>query len=558
MTSTATIAPRTSTLLADRLAERCRALGLARWRCDNSGLILAEPDESGTVELLLSSSLFSNMISEAVRKWSQTDAPNVTEAFEGCWLIPLEETHRRRRTGFTVLAAFGPEALHSPLIKQVCALAHLDPAATRKSLLPRARHNEHSANTTRQSLLWMAEDLSHVSECEDTAASFTRQLTDSYETIDMLYSLGKSMSDLDQPNKFIQRICERLRFTLNFGWVAVWLAETTGRAAAPARLFTAGNLTVDQNVLVRDMRRLLTGSSTPGAGQPERVILTELEGRAISGAGQILCQPVLRGGLPAAMIAAGDKTGDDPQVSSYDIQLLEAAAGFNGAFLENAALYAEQEAMFLGTLVALTASIDAKDRYTCGHSQRVAHLSHELALACGMNREQADRVRIAGLVHDVGKIGVPEAVLCKAGRLSDEEFAAIKKHPEIGHRILRDIPHMDDVLPGVLHHHERYDGRGYPHGLQSENIPLIGRIIAIADTFDAMSSTRSYRSAMPRPKVLEELQRSAGSQLDPQLVPLFIKLDLSTYDAMVAEHAAGAEQPAPPAQPVAPPLSRAA
>lgn len=541
MTTTATIPPRTSTLIADRLAERCRALGLARWRCDNAGLILAEPEESGTVELLLSSSLFTNMVSDAVRRWAQTDAPAVTEAFEGCWLIPLEETHRRRRTGFTVLAAFGPEALHSSVIKQVCAQGHLDPAATRKSLLPRARHNEHSANTTRQTLMWMVEDLAQVSECEDTAASFTRQLTDSYETIDMLYSLGKSMSDLDHPDKFIQRICERLRFTLNFGWVAVWLADTTGRAAAPARLFTAGNLTVDPNVLVRDLRRLLGASAAPGGGQPERVILTELEGRPISGAGQILCQPVLRGGVPAAIIAAGDKTGDDPQVSSYDIQLLEAAAGFNGAFLDNATLYAEQEAMFLGTLVALTASIDAKDRYTCGHSQRVAHLSHELALAAGMTREQADRVRIAGLVHDVGKIGVPEAVLCKAGKLSDDEFAAIKKHPEIGHRILRDIPHMDDVLPGVLHHHERYDGRGYPHGLKGDDIPLVGRIIAIADTFDAMSSTRSYRSAMPRPTVLAELQRSAGTQLDPALVPLFIRLDLGTYDSMVAEHAAGAE-----------------
>jgi HD-GYP domain-containing protein (c-di-GMP phosphodiesterase class II) len=143
------------------------------------------------------------------------------------------------------------------------------------------------------------------------------------------------------------------------------------------------------------------------------------------------------------------------------------------------------------------------------------------------------------MVHDVGKIGVPEAVLCKAGKLTDEEFAAIKKHPEIGHRILRDIPQMEDELDGVLHHHERYDGRGYPYGLKGDRIPLSGRIIAIADTFDAMSSTRSYRSAMPRATVLAELQRSAGTQLDPALVPLFVKLDLGTYDRMVSEHAAG-------------------
>src|SRR5262249_25179437 len=160
------------------------------------------------------------------------------------------------------------------------------------------------------------------------------------------------------------------------------------------------------------------------------------------------------------------KQGDDPQVSSYDIQLLEAAAGFIGAFLDNAALYTEQRAMFMGTLEALTASIDAKDRYTCGHSQRVAHLAQQLPPASGLSADQAERVRIAGLVHDVGKIGVPEAVLGKAGKLTDAEFDAIKMHPEIGHRILKDIPRLDDILPGVLHHHERYDGRGYPHGLK--------------------------------------------------------------------------------------------
>jgi HD-GYP domain-containing protein (c-di-GMP phosphodiesterase class II) len=238
-----------------------------------------------------------------------------------------------------------------------------------------------------------------------------------------------------------------------------------------------------------------------------------------------------------AAIMAGSKHGEDTQVSSYDIQLLEAAAGFIGAFLDNSALYADQQAMFLGTLEALSAAIDAKDRYTCGHSQRVAHLAWQLAKSTGMSDEQSDRVRIAGLVHDVGKIGVPEGVLTKAGKLTDAEFEAIKLHPEIGHRILKDIPLLEDVLPGVLYHHERFDGRGYPHRLVGDGIPLIGRIIAIADTFDAMSSSRSYRAAMPRATVLAEIQRSAGSQLDPALVPLFLGLDFSTYDRMVTQHA---------------------
>jgi len=137
----------------------------------------------------------------------------------------------------------------------------------------------------------------------------------------------------------------------------------------------------------------------------------------------------------------------------------------------------------------------------------------------------------------VGKIGVPEAVLCKPGRLTDQEFALIKLHPEIGHRILRDIPQLQDILPGVLHHHERWDGKGYPHGLKGEDIPLSARLLGLADTFDAMSSTRAYRSALPRDVVLAEVQRSAGSQFDPELAKLMLGLDLTEYDRMVARHA---------------------
>jgi HD-GYP domain-containing protein (c-di-GMP phosphodiesterase class II) len=149
-----------------------------------------------------------------------------------------------------------------------------------------------------------------------------------------------------------------------------------------------------------------------------------------------------------------------------------------------------------------------------------------------------ERIRIAGLVHDVGKIGVPEAVLRKPGRLTDEEFEQIKRHPRIGYDILRDIGPLGDVLPGVLYHHERWDGRGYPEGLTAGEIPLMGRLLAVADAFDAMSSDRSYRPALPREKVLREMIDCAGSQFDPELVPIFVKLDLTEYDAMVARHEA--------------------
>jgi HD-GYP domain-containing protein (c-di-GMP phosphodiesterase class II) len=529
--------PRFAHTAFERLRERCRALGLSAWRCDNSGLILREPEEPGPVGLMLQSPPFLGLIGAAARGWHAQEAPGVTELFPGCWALPIEEMHRRSRTGFTVLLAFGPECLEVPIIEKACAAAQLDPPALRRALRVRAHFSEQSCRGTRDLLLWMVQDLGAMAEHEQTSAGFTRQLTDSYETIDLLYALGRSMNDLTQPEKFITRLCDRVKFTLGFGWVSVWTASEhrAGYPPTPERLLAGGPIGVERSALEATVRGLLAAGS-----EGVRVVLTELEGRPIPGSGQVLLQPIMRSGRPLGAIMAGDKAGDDPQVSSYDIQLLEAAAGFIGAFMDNAALYADQQAMFLGTLEALTSSIDAKDRYTCGHSQRVAHLAHQLALAAGIDTDDADRVRIAGLVHDVGKIGVPEAVLCKAGRLTEEEFDAIKKHPEIGHRILRDIPQFDDVLPGVLHHHERIDGRGYPHGLAGEAIPLQGRLIAIADTFDAMSSTRSYRAAMPRAAVLAELQKCAGTQLDRTLVGLFVKLDLAEYDRMVGQHAAAA------------------
>jgi HD-GYP domain-containing protein (c-di-GMP phosphodiesterase class II) len=155
-----------------------------------------------------------------------------------------------------------------------------------------------------------------------------------------------------------------------------------------------------------------------------------------------------------------------------------------------------------------------------------------------MTEEQAERVRLAGILHDMGKIGVPEAVLLKPGKLTDEEFEAIKRHPTIGFNILKDIEPLEDVLPGVLYHHERWDGTGYPHRLQGGNIPLLGRVLAVADAFDAMSSDRAYRPRIPRERVLMEMKKGAGTQWDAELIKVFLTLDLTKYDAMIERHAA--------------------
>jgi HD-GYP domain-containing protein (c-di-GMP phosphodiesterase class II) len=163
-------------------------------------------------------------------------------------------------------------------------------------------------------------------------------------------------------------------------------------------------------------------------------------------------------------------------------------------------------------------------------------LTRQLAHAAGLDEATVARMHIAGLVHDVGKIGVSEQVLCKPGELTEDEYALIREHPRIGYRILRDIPRFEDILEGVLHHHERWDGAGYPDGIAGEDIPLVARLIALADAFDAMGSTRTYRSAMDCDAVLAELARGAGKQFDPNLVPLFLELDFTGYQRMVEGH----------------------
>jgi HD-GYP domain-containing protein (c-di-GMP phosphodiesterase class II) len=172
----------------------------------------------------------------------------------------------------------------------------------------------------------------------------------------------------------------------------------------------------------------------------------------------------------------------------------------------------------------LTSAVDAKDAYTCGHSERVAAISKQLTLEAGLPDALAERVYMAGLLHDVGKIGVPESVLQKTGRLTPEEFEQMKRHPQIGARILRDVKQISDLIPGVLHHHERFDGQGYPNGLTGENIPIMGRIICLADCFDAMTSNRTYRKALPLEVALTEIRRCSGTQFDPVLTESFLKI----------------------------------
>ncbi|MBQ3921205.1 MAG: HD-GYP domain-containing protein, partial [Firmicutes bacterium] len=185
--------------------------------------------------------------------------------------------------------------------------------------------------------------------------------------------------------------------------------------------------------------------------------------------------------------------------------------------------------MFEQTAAALASAIDAKDRYTRGHSSRVAAYSQMIAKDAGRSEEEIEQIYFAALLHDVGKIGIADSIINKEGRLTDEEFAQIKRHPIYGSQILSQIHQSPNLYIGARHHHERYDGRGYPDGLSGENIPELARIIGVADSYDAMTSKRSYRDTMPQEKVRSELVKGRGTQFDPRFADIMIRrIDLDT------------------------------
>lgn len=178
----------------------------------------------------------------------------------------------------------------------------------------------------------------------------------------------------------------------------------------------------------------------------------------------------------------------------------------------------QSQQIYLNTIAALTEAIDAKDMYTAGHSQRVAEISTSIAYELGLSQHEIDTVHYGALLHDIGKIGVPELILNKKGRLTDDEFFAIKKHPVIGMNILKSIEFLEGTLHIVRYHHERFDGAGYPDGLAGESIPFMARIVGVADAWDAMTSDRSYRRALVPALAIEELERNAGTQFDPYII----------------------------------------
>lgn len=210
------------------------------------------------------------------------------------------------------------------------------------------------------------------------------------------------------------------------------------------------------------------------------------------------------------------------EFGTIEADLMKSAAMILAAHLINQRQYHEIEQMFEGMTQSLVSALDAKDAYTCGHSSRVSDLAVELALRLGFDDDGVNRIRMAGILHDIGKIGVEDSVLRKPGKLTAMEFEQIKQHPVLGYEILSGIRPFRKILPAVRHHHETWDGTGYPDGLVGEMIPRDAQILAVADAFDAMTSDRPYRKGMPLERVIEIFRQGRGTQWSSDVVDVLL------------------------------------
>jgi HD-GYP domain-containing protein (c-di-GMP phosphodiesterase class II) len=545
-----TRATQLNTSVLARLAERWRPVGLYLACLDKDGNLVWHDSQMPRV-LALCLTADAGLVPQ-VRKLGE-GKNFVATRVQGQlpWVhVQLMPIARRRKLSGWVLMLGRTEAV-SPACEDMARLAQrasLDAGA----LLAQAQRVPLVPPATFTSLVKVAEqmheDLYAAATANTELANVTEQLTSVYEEISLLYKISSGMRFSQKSQTFLETVCREVQGIGNYRAVVVSLVAKT-EDGRPARMtgkpVVVGSCPIGSSELLHALREPIGEALSGGETQVYNEISADTEWSHLRAfTKRFVCVPLERDRRPLGVMVAIDKH-DGTEFNSVDLKLLNNVGNQCSIFLENATLYQDMQDLFMGVLHALTQSIDAKDAYTRGHSQRVAELSRALARKIGLSDEECERIYLSGLLHDVGKIGVPEAVLTKPGRLTDAEFDAIKKHPAIGAQILGNIKQLQDILPGVLHHHERWDGRGYPKQLAGEAIPLIGRIICVADSFDAMSSTRTYRPALPLETVLAEIKRCAGTQFDPALANVFVTLDFEPYKKSVAEQTAASLGVAP-------------
>jgi putative nucleotidyltransferase with HDIG domain len=233
--------------------------------------------------------------------------------------------------------------------------------------------------------------------------------------------------------------------------------------------------------------------------------------------------PLIAHDKPVGLI---DIITDTPEgdITTKDLSLLTILAKQAALSIENVKLYESMKRDQISIIRALSSTVDAKDHFTLGHSQKVSEYSLKIAEVLGLPEREVENIKYAALLHDIGKIAIPDEIIKKPTKLTAEEFDLVRKHPVIGSKIIKEIESLAPMVPIILHHHERFDGKGYPDGLKGEAIPIGARIVHVTDAYDTMVSARAYRDMIPPELAVSELRKNAGTQFDPAVIEAFITI----------------------------------
>lgn len=355
------------------------------------------------------------------------------------------------------------------------------------------------------------------------------ELAHTYEELMLVYNMSTHMRVTQTCANYLQMACDNLTQLVSVEGIAVFLEKKIEGIDRLVLIAGSGVVTIDQviadilhNRLLQEIRN---GAEALLDSQVDRPFKFEWP-QSIR---NILAVPLGHDSRIFGLMVATN-IQNKPDFDSVDLKLFTCVANQCSVFIDNGRLFGDLKELFIGSLKALTNSIDAKDRYTRGHSDRVAFISRWIAERIAerqpIDDDQIHQIYLAGLLHDIGKIGISESVLCKKGKLTDEERSRIMAHPRIGASILSDIKQMKQIVPGVLYHHEKMDGSGYPEGLKGDQIPLVGKIISLADAFDAMTSRRVYRDAMTIKKACSEIEKGLGTHFDETIGRIFLESDI--------------------------------
>lgn len=369
-----------------------------------------------------------------------------------------------------------------------------------------------------ESLLYSAAFcIEHSLRLEDEIEDLSAEVVNVYQELSLIYSLSNKLGGALDISSICKQVVEEISSVLDVKTLLILLHD-----------INSGMLSVQACTGLEWEK--VSGFTANPATEPFAQLFSVKKASVITDQGMTsslpislqaaLCVPLVTDSRTIGFLIAQDKTSGE-EFLSPEIKLLDALSGEIAGAIKKAQLYERINRLFISTVEALASAIDAKDPYTYGHSLRVAQITTTICKKIGMSSDEIHMINLAALLHDIGKIGTPEYILRKPGRLNAAEVKKIQKHPIQGAQILLPFGDLKDFVCWIKHHHERYDGEGYPDQKRGEDIPLPSRIIAIADSFDAMTSDRPYRKAMNPGLALDIMNDHAGSQYDPDLFEAF-------------------------------------